>query len=580
MASTKQYWMFTRPHRKLIRAPKSIAAFAAVALGDTWERNRSLQMRFEDELEHNGLKAVGEHTERDRGDGGSGGRTHAALLYSLGLFFTYKVDQDADEEVHLTWAGQALVDQEDALPVLRRQVLAHQFPSPYSIAIRVDERFRLRPFVLLLRLLRDPDLDGYLADSEIAAAVVPYAEAHTAAEAKRIKERVLAFRKDGLKSLDADFADQVGIAGDDETLWKHIYKSDGKLGAIANTAAQWLRYTGFAQPSPGEDHKNTAKTVTAVNPNLLEEIDAAIAEWGAGTVDGLKHMRDALAEVERLMRIPKKKRDADAVASAQLTAHRAAAAFQRTYGRTPDRQKDTRKLGDLRQASQKARTTGLVTAAVVHLFQAEPVLAVTDEVVSKVVNHTGLDEKTVRTTLSELIRTPQEGLSQFLDRYQQMAFAGTDEAIAFEKATAAVIEEVFGIRSRQVGQAGRVPDVEVLADDWTGIIDTKAYPAYDLPSDHQLRMQTSYVPAYKGKDPDLAFFMYVAGGFAPSFNAKLSLVTQAADVPGSGIGILPWIELIRGYEDSPLDHEGLRELWSIGREITAQDVAGTLSKAA
>lgn len=580
MASTKQYWMFTRPHRKLIRVPKSTAAFAAVALGEMWEGNRPLQMAFENELEHNGLKVVGEHSERDRGAGGSGGRTHAALLYSLGLFFTYKADQSADEEVHLTWAGQALVDQEDALPVLRRQVLAHQFPSPYSIAIRVDERFRLRPFVLLLRLLRDPDLEGFLADAEIAAAVVPYAEAHTAAEAKRIKERVLAFRRNGLDSLGSDFPEKVGIAGDEQTLKKHIFKSDGKLGAIANTAAQWLRYTGFAQAAPGKEHGNAARTVTAVNPNLLDEIDAAIAEWGAGTVDGLKQIRDALAEVQRLMRIPKRKRDAAAVTAAELSAHRAAAAFQRTYGRTPARQKDTRKLGDLRQASQKARTTGMVTASLIHLFQTEPVLAVTDEVVARVVNHSGLDEKTVRTTLTELIRSPQEGLSQFLDRYQQMAFSGTDEAIAFEKATAAVMRDVFGLRARQVGQAGRVPDVEVEADAWVGIVDTKAYPAYDLPSDHQLRMQTSYVPAYKGKTPDLAFFMYVAGGFAPSFNANLSKIMQATSVPGSGIGIIPWIELIRGYETSSLDHEDLRRLWSAGREITVQDVVGALAPGA
>lgn len=578
MAGTKQYWMFTRPHRKLIRAPKSVAAFASVALGATWEGNRPLQMKFEDELEHNGLKAVGEHSERDRGDGGSGGRTHAALLYSLGLFFTYKADPAAEEEVHLTWAGQALVDQEDALPILRRQVMAHQFPSPYSIAIRVDARFRLRPFVLLLRLLRDPDLEGFLTDAEIAAAVVPYAEAHSAAEAKRIKARVLAFRKDGMASLDDDFAERVRITGGADKLKKHVYKSDGKLGAIANTAAQWLRYTGYAQPSPGEDHGVTVKTVTAVNLNLLDEIDAAIAEWGTGTVDGLKHMGDAQAEVARLMKISKNKRDMHALAEAKFAEHRAAAAFQRTYGRTPDRQKDTRKLGDLRQASQKARTTGMVTASLVHLFQAEPVLAVTDEVVAKIVNHSGLDEKTVRAVLGELIRTPQEGLSQFLDRYQQMAFAGTDEAIAFEKATAAVMHEVFGLEAKQIGQGGRVPDVEVRTDDWTGIIDTKAYPAYDLPSDHQLRMQTSYVPSYKGKDPDLAFFMYVAGGFAPSINAKLSMLVQATGVQGSGIGILPWIDLIRGYEASALDHEALRDLWSIGREITSQDVAGVLSK--
>lgn len=557
MAGPLQYWMMTRPHRKLIRVPKSIAAFSSVALGERWEGNRQAQIRFETELERNDLKRVGEHSERDRGRGGSGGRTHASLLYSLGLFFTWKESPDAAEEVHLTLAGQALVDQEDALPILRRQVMAYQFPSAYSISINLDERFRLRPFVLLLRLLRDPDLQGFLTDPEIAAGVIPYAELHTSAEATRVKERVLRFRESGMDSLEKDFAERLGIKAGRRTVQDHVYKSDGKLGAIANTVVQWLRYTGYAQAAPGEDFGRPEKTITAVNPNMLDEIDSAIEEWGNNSVDALKYLRESNDPYER---------------------HRAAAAFQRTYGRTPTRLKDTRTLGDLRQTSQKSRTTGLVTASLVHLFQAEPIRQIDDEVVRAVVNHSGLAEPLVRATLAELIRSPQEGLSQFLDRYQQMAFSGVEEAMLFEQATANVMESVFGLEARHVGQSGRVPDIEIFADDWIGIIDTKAYAAYDLPSDHQLRMQTSYVPQYQARDSELAFFMYVAGGFAPSINGKLSKVISATEVPGSAIGIVPWIQLINGFEKSGLDREDLRELWSIGREITVNDVAVALLK--
>lgn len=551
MAEPLQYWMMTRPHRKLIRVPKSIAAFSAAALGKPWKGNRDAQIHFETELERNGLKRVGEHSERDRGRGGSGGRTHASLLYSLGLFFTWKDSPDSDEEVHLTLAGQALVDQEDALPILRRQVLAYQFPSAYSIGINLDERFRLRPFALLLRLLRDPDLNGHLTDAEIAVAVIPYAESHTVAEASRIKERILRFREYGLNSLEEDFSEKFGLISESRSLEYHIYKSDGKLGAIANTVVQWLRYTGYAQAAPGATFGRREKTITAVNPNLLTEIDAAIDEWGSGSVDTLKYLRDAKDAHSR---------------------HRAAAAFQRTFGRTPTRLKDTRKIGDLRQTSQKSRITGLVSASVVHLFQTEPVREVTDEMIDAVVNHSGLSETVVRTSMAELIRTPQEGLSQFLDRYQQMAFSGVEEALAFEQATANVMEKVFGLRAKHVGSAGRVPDVEVRSESWTGIIDTKAYAAYDLPSDHQLRMQASYVPRYQSEDSELAFFMYVAGGFAPSFNGKLSKVIAATGVPGSGIGIVPFMQLINGYEVTGVDRESLRQLWSIGREITVEDV--------
>lgn len=560
MAEPLQYWMMTRPHRKLIRVPQSIAAFASVAAARPWEGNRSLQIAFETELERNDLKRRGDHTERDRGRGGSGGRTHAAMLYSLGLFFTWKDSADAEEEVHLTLAGQALVDQQDALPILRRQVMAYQFPSAYSVGIHLDERFKLRPFVLLLRLLRDEDLNNYLTDADIAACVVTYGGSHSAKAARDIKDRILRFRSEGMDSLDADFAKRFGLAGS-RTLRDHVYKSDGKLGAIANTVAQWLRYTGYAQEARGEDFGRTERTVTAINPNLTDEIDAAIEEW-QGSIDTLSHLRSSTDGFQR---------------------HRAAAAFQRTYGRTPGGQKDQRAIGQLRGTSERTRVTGQITASLVHLYATEPLRSVTDEVIQAVVNHTGLPEAKVRSTLHDLIRSPQEGLSQFLDRYQQMAFSGTDEAIAFEQATASVMRDVFGLRANHVGQGGRLPDVEVWNEDWLGIVDTKAYAAYDLPSDHQLRMQTSYIPKYRENKaatsslPDLAFFMYVAGGFAASFNGKLGLIKTATNMPGSGIGILPWIQLIQGYEASSLTHYGLRELWSVGREITPEDVSRALA---
>lgn len=563
MAEPLQYWMMTRPHRKLIRVPQSIAAFASVAAGKPWEGNRSLQITFETELERNGLKRRGDHTERDRGRGGSGGRTHAAMLYSLGLFFTYKDRAEAEEEVHLTLAGQALVDQQDALPILRRQVMAYQFPSAYSVGIHLDERFKLRPFVLLLRLLKDDDLDRYMTDAEIAACVVPYGESHSAKAAKDIKERILRFRSDGMSSLESGFAERFGLAGS-RTLRDHVYKSDGKLGAIANTVAQWLRYTGYAQEARGEDFGRAERTVTAMNPNMIDAIDAAIDEW-SGSVDALSHLRSAPDGYQR---------------------HRAAAAFQRTYGRTPGDQKDQRAIGQLRGTSEKTRITGQVTASLVHLYAAEPVRAVTDDVIQAVVNHSGLPAGTVRTTLHELIRSPQEGLSQFLDRYQQMAFSGTDEAIAFEQATASVMRDVFGLQAKHVGQGGRLPDVEVWNDDWLGIVDTKAYAVYDLPSDHQLRMQTSYIPRYRENRtddsalPELSFYIYVAGGLASSFNGKLAKIRAATGLAGSGIGVVPWIQLIQGYEDSNLGHDSLRELWSVGREITVQDVRDMLTRAA
>lgn len=552
------YWWMTRPHRKLIRAPKTLAAFAGVAAGQEWTGNRDLQIEFETRLEQLDLKRRGDHTERAVGRGGSGGRTHAQLLYSLGLFFYHRETVEADEEVHLTLAGQALVDQEDALPILRKQVLAYQFPSAFSVSPRVDvdRRFKLRPFVLLLKLLKHPDLGGYLTDREIAACVIGYAEAHSDREANRIAERIRRYRDYGAVSLDPDFAQMMQPPGTraPKSAEELINTS---LKDIANTAAQWIRYTGFATPAPGEDYGAEEKTVTALNLAMEEEVDTAIKEWSS---------RPLLTMYE-----PQ---------GDKFAAQEAAKAFQRTYGVKVGMVKDQRAIRDIRGKSEADRTRGLVSASLTHLYATQIVTEPTDEVIDAVVNHSGLDRTTVARALSGLISSPAAGVSAFLDRYEQMAFSGTEEAINFEKATEQVLVQTFGLGSRHVGQTGTVPDVEVWSGSWGGIIDTKAYAAYDLPHDHQLRMHADYVPDYAHgiQGRPLEFFMYVSGGFGPSFNAKLRNVIDKAKTAGSGIAIQPWRQLITGYPDSGLTHDDLLQLWSIGREITAADVAEHLTR--
>lgn len=554
----KPYWFFSRPHRKLIRIPKTLAAFAGVAAGREWSGNTDLQIEFETRLEQLDLKrAGGDHTERAVGRGGSGGRTHAKLLYSLGLFFLHRETATADEEVHLTLAGQALVDQEDALPILRKQVMAFQFPSAYSVSprVNVDRKFRLRPFVMLLKLLKHPDLGGYLTDQEIAACVIGDAVSHSDREANRIAARILSFRAIGVASLDPDFARKMDPSrGGNKKSAEELINST--LNYIANTAVQWIRYTGYATPVPGDYYGIDDATVTALNVDMEHEIDAAIKEWGN----------------KPLLTMYEPKGD-------QFGGQEAAKAFQRTYGVKVGMVKDQRAIRDIRSKSELDRTTGLVSASLTHLYATQIVTEPTDEVIDAVVNHSGLDRKSVERALATLISSPAAGLSAFLDRYEQMAFSGTDEAINFEKATEQVLQETFGLGSRHVGQKGTVPDVEVWSEDWGGIIDTKAYAAYDLPHDHQLRMHADYVPDYAAGvlGRPLEFFMYVSGGFAPRFNAKLHNVIEKAGVSGSGISIRPWRQLIAGYPGSGLTHDDLLRLWSSGREVTTADVAEFLS---
>ena len=135
----QDYWWVTRPKRKLNPIPEELAAFCSTALGKKWTRNRDSHIEFEIELEQTGTKRVGERRDAS----GSGGRTHAAMLYSLGLWF------EKNETVFLTLAGEAIMQGKSLVPVLKKQVLRFQYPSAYSASVKVAPRFKIRPFYFL-----------------------------------------------------------------------------------------------------------------------------------------------------------------------------------------------------------------------------------------------------------------------------------------------------------------------------------------------------------------------------------------------------------------------------------------------
>lgn len=550
------YWWITRPKRKPDRIPQSLRIFAGLAAGKRWYGNRNLHMAFEDSLDGASFKRSGDYTERARGNGGSGGRTHAALLYSLGLWFSHRDASAADEEVHLTLAGQALVDQEDAFPVLRKQILAHQFPSAYSVDQNMDRKFRLRPFVALLKLLKRDELGGYLTTQEIAACVVGYTTGHSDAQIDKTVKRILEFRALGTASLPHNFTTALA-SPKSKKIWtaEALIASGGTLGDIADTFVQWLRYIGYGVAVPGEVFDVETRTVTALNPSMESEIDEAIKVWGSKPLDTMYEPDD------------------DKFASTE-----SAKAFQRGYGVKFGMVKDQRSIGDIKARSEAEANLALVSASLNHLYSTQLVTAPTDDVVEAVRNHCGLELKTVRDALGDLISSPVAGVSAFLDRYEEMSRSGTSKAIDFEKATAEILRKTFGLNARQLGQAGAVPDVEVWSEGWGGIIDTKAYQAYDLPLPHQ-RAMSDYVAAYahgvQGKP--LRTFMYISNGFARSFSSKLSSTISrsqkyAPDVRACGIPIIPWRQLIMAYQQGGLTHDDLLELWTLGREVTSQDI--------
>ena len=117
------YWWVTRPKRKLDSIPEVLATFADISLNQEWVGQRGTQMAYEEALEKAGLKRVG--VRRDQS--GSGGRTYGAWLVSLGLIF----HQAKTGNIKLTLAGEAIMNGDSPVDVLKNQVLKYQFPSAF-----------------------------------------------------------------------------------------------------------------------------------------------------------------------------------------------------------------------------------------------------------------------------------------------------------------------------------------------------------------------------------------------------------------------------------------------------------------
>ena len=191
------YWWVTRPKRKLNSVPEILACCSSVSLNSEWQGNVYSHLAFEKALEDCGLKRIGERRDQR----GGGGRTYFAWLFSLGLVFTH----EATGQTKLTLAGEAIVNGDDPVGVLKNQVLKYQFPSPFSLSpasskTRVASRFKIRPFRFLLKILCDSRLDYKLSQEEIGRVVAVEAENEKESTYEHVINRILEYREKGTAS--------------------------------------------------------------------------------------------------------------------------------------------------------------------------------------------------------------------------------------------------------------------------------------------------------------------------------------------------------------------------------------------
>ncbi|MEG2764975.1 MAG: restriction endonuclease FokI C-terminal domain-containing protein [Acidaminococcaceae bacterium] len=507
------YWWITRPKRKLNSIPEVLAIYADKALEQEWQGQRDKHLDFEAALEDANLKRSGERRDHT----GGGGRTYHAWLMSLGLVFVH----EATRTMKLTLAGEAIMNGESPVAVLKKQILKYQFPSAFSISrgVEVTARFKIRPFRFLLKLLNDEDI-GYLTQEEIAKIIVTEADKETDVCYRYIVQRILEFRMQGNVCLEAVFLDKYKSS-------KGVMSFE-RLLDLANTIINWLEYTQLIERNDGK--------ITI----LLEKIE----------------------EVKQILSIE----------PLFIDRPQEQEFFQRKYGIDPKHHKDNRNLAYTKTitptiiAEQKIRLAYIVES--LH----EPIAKITTEIIDRVAEKTGIDYKVVEEALLKYY--PKGSVGTFMTEYFEMAFEGREQATNFEKATVKLFQNVFGFEAQHVGPIGLTPDVLVLSHQagYIGILDNKAYSKYSINNDHRNRMVHNYIPKYSHEQYPLAFFSYIAGGFAGSVDGQIKSIFNETNISGSAISVSNMINLVENYQCSDYDHTKLRELFSLNRQVLKKDI--------
>ena len=69
----------------------------------------------------------------------------------------------------------------------------------------------------------------------------------------------------------------------------------------------------------------------------------------------------------------------------------------------------------------------------------------------------------------------------------------------------------------------------------------------------------------------LAFFTYIAGSFGNNINSQIAAIQKDTGVNGSAMPVDLFINLAQDYAEKGYDHEFLRNIFSVNREVSVSD---------
>jgi hypothetical protein len=514
-------WHVPRNKRKLYPIVDLLSVFALQNLGDVWSHDLGRQLDFEAEIERQGLKRPGPRRNQLAG----GARTYEAWLYCLGL--TYIESESGLSR--LTMAGDALINGQPPVQIMTNQLMKFQYPSPYSLrlGVRIDPRFRIRPFRFILRLLANARIRT-LSNAEIARFVITEAENETQQCFDHVLQRILNHRDHGDGILPDNLADLYPSSKNNRPR-----SYDATILALEHNANTFINYLEYTQ------------LITRDTPRSPIYIPQA-----------------------RMQQVQSMLQDGSSIRPLNQTNAFWKENFQRNYGLLPGQTRDNRNFNQ-QGVNGNVIVERLVRNEFFQVARTQFITGITPQLISQISNTVGVPQNRVEEILDLLQIEP---ISVFETSFVDMAFSGRELATQFETSTVDVFQ-MLGFDATHVGASPRQPDIFVESPlHYSGIIDNKAYHEFSITHDYELKMKNTYIPTYLRNTSNLTFFMYIAGGFGQNINQQVQGIAQETGVSGCVIKASDLMRLLRKHQQHPINHHAMLNLFTANRRITIADI--------
>ncbi|MDQ0197086.1 AlwI family type II restriction endonuclease [Neobacillus ginsengisoli] len=519
-------WQVPRNKRKLYPVVDILSLFTLQNLGETWNHDLVRQLDFESELERFGLKRSGERRDRRAG----GARTYESWLYALGLIY----EETNSKVIRTTLAGEALLAGEPPVPILANQLLKLQYPSPYSIraGVNIHPRFQVRPFRFVLQLLQDSRLRTQngrpeLTKEEIGLFCLTEGENETRHCLNHVVNRILDYRANGDYVIPLDFGElypsrTTGIRTRKKT-----------VEALVDTANVFINFLEYSQLI----ERDTPDSPIYIPVHKTEEVQGRLNDnTRLRTIDS-----NNLYGIEN---------------------------FQRNYGLSPNTVRDNRNFGGQVITDQIYRSRR-VQSELLHFASIRPIPTISSDIIDEISQITGYTPEQVAEGLQNF---RPNTFTLFESNYMNMSSSGTEFDTEFEIATIEIFNQL-GFTSNHTGFLPLNPDGVVISpEDYSGIIDTKAYRKYSITNDHRNRMSVNYIPTYQASHSNLSFFLYIAHGFISNIGDQIRRIAIDTGVNGAAITAEAMVQLYRINQINSISHQDLFRIFSSNSLITVDDI--------